>query len=252
MEQMRIMIALPDNHAYFNKEFVASLINVQTSFYRWKAENKSPHELSIVCQGSVCLDEARNSLVRLALKNDITHIFFMDTDQTFLPETVQLMIECFEGNPTVDAVTGLYTWKKAPFMPHIYGGEEKGKFLGASQFPLSELFEVRAAGTGILMIDVEFFKKKKGPWFKFKFNKDGSYKIGEDMYFFKTFKPLTICDPRNRSEHWRYESYGLDDYIDSNGIRRVVDDNGYENFEVPKEAMEKIVKMHQDNTKHQG
>ena len=251
-EQMRIMIALPDNHPSFNKEFVASLLNVQADFHRWKAKTGSKHELSIVNQGSVNLDEARNSLVRIAKKNDMTHIFFMDTDQTFLPETVRLMIECFEGNPTVEAVTGLYTWKKPPFTPHIYGGEEKGKFLGACKFPLNELFEVRAAGTGVLMIDMKVFEKNKYPWFKFEFNEDGTFKIGEDMYFFKYSKPLTICDPRNRSEHWRFESYGLDDYIDSNGLTRVVNEDATEGFEITEEQVEEIVNTHGKLTEHRS
>jgi hypothetical protein len=231
---MRIMIALPDNHPFFHKEFVDSLINIQSDFYRWKIENDSPHELSIVCKGSVCLDEARNSLVRLMIENDQTHIFFMDTDQTFLPETVRLMIEVFENNPEVDAVSGLYTWKKAPFTPHLYGGYKEGKFYGASQFPLDELFEVQAAGTGILMIKREVFERTEYPWFKFEFNDDGSFKFGEDLYFFRKAKPLTICDPRNRSKHLKLEGYGIDDYVESN-----------------EKTMKEIAEKHGDLTKHQ-
>jgi hypothetical protein len=241
---MRIMIALPDNHPFLHKEFVDSLVNVQAGFYRWKMENNSPHELAIACQGSVCLDEARNSLVRIALEQDITHIFFLDTDQTFLPETVPLMIECFEDNPEVEAVTGIYTWKKPPYTPHLYGGFDGKKFYGASHFPLDELFQVEAAGTGILMIDMEVFKKHKAPWFKFKFKKNGNFKIGEDLAFFKKCKPLTICDPRNRSKHLRMEQYGLDDYIDSNGLDRIQNDDGTESFEASEEATAEIVKKH--------
>ena len=245
------MIALPDNHPFFHKDFVASLLEVQSYFYRWKAETGSKHELSIVSKGSVCLDQARNGLVRLAKESNMTHIFFMDTDQTFLPETVRLMIECFEGNEEVKAVTGLYTWKKAPFMPHIYGDLVKGKFHGAAQFPLNELFEVQAAGTGILMIDLSVFEEEDYPWFKFEFNDDGSFKIGEDLYFFKKLRPLTICDPRNRSEHLKLEPYGLDDYIDSNGFNRVVDEEGMESFEVDKEKLAEVIKKHKGLTKHQ-
>jgi len=249
---MRIMIALPDNHPFFSKEFVDSLINIQTDFYRWKMENDSPHTLSIICQGSVCLDEARNSLVRLAIKNDQTHIFFMDTDQTFLPEAVRLMIEVFEANPDIDACTGLYTWKKAPFTPHIYGGYLDGKFQSAAQFPLDKIFEVDAAGTGILMIKTDLFERTEYPWFKFGFNDDGSFKFGEDLYFFKNAKPLTVCDPRNRSQHLKLEGYGIDDYVDSNKLKRIDNDEGQlMGFKVTKRKMKEVAAKHGDLTKHQ-
>src|SRR3990167_8995447 len=240
MNIMRMMIALPDNHPFLHKEFVDSLINILTEFYKWKIRGKKPHELSIVCKGLVCLDEARNGLVRLALENKMTHILFLDTDQTFLPETVRLMMECFENNPRVEAVSGIYTWKKAPFAPHLYGGYKDGKFYGASKFPLDELFEIEAAGTGLLGIKISVFKRTEYPWFKFEFNKDGTFKFGEDLYFFRKAKPLTICDPRNRSQHLKLESYGLDDYIDSNDLDRVKKNGETIGFKVDDEKLKEI------------
>lgn len=252
MEQMRIMIALPDNHPFFHKEFVDSLINIMTDFYQWKLREGHNHELSIICKGSVCLDEARNSLVRLAIENNQTHIFFMDTDQTFLPESVRLMCEVFEANPDIDACTGLYTWKKAPFTPHIYGGYHDGKFQSAAQFPLDKIFEVDAAGTGILMLNLDVFKRTEYPWFKFEFNNDGSFRFGEDLYFFQKAKPLTVCDPRNRSKHLKLEGYGIDDYVDSNGLKRKNNDEGQlMEFKINRRKMKEVAKKHGDLTKHQ-
>lgn len=251
MDPMRIMIALPDNHPYFHKEFVDSLTNIITDFYQWKIRTGNKHELSIVAKGSVCLDEARNSLVRLAIQNDQTHIFFMDTDQTFLPEAVRLMVECFENNPDVEAVTGIYTWKKPPFMPHLYGDSNGKTFFGAAKFPLNELFQVEAAGTGIVMIKTDVFRRTKQPWFKFEFNEDGSFKFGEDLFFFRKAKPLTICDPRNRSNHLKLESYGLDDYLEYNQINPVKDGDDIVGFDISEEKMEDIARQHKEVTKHQ-
>jgi len=102
---------------------------------------------------------------------------------------VRLMVEDVNDNPEADVVSGLYTWKKPPFLPHVYPSfdEEKQNFRVGGQFPLTSPFWVEGAGTGCLMIKAEFLKKFDPPWFKFErdfeTNPYGTPLIGEDLYF---------------------------------------------------------------------
>lgn len=216
------MIALPHNYSHFEKDFAFSLFQMQHKFYEWVIKNKRNDNVSIISQGGFRIDDMRNELVRFALKHDITHILFLDTDMVFPSDTISMLIEDFEDNPEVDAISGLYTWKRPPYAPHVYKGinEDTGAFGMISQFPLNELFQIDGAGGGCLMIKMDFFKKFPNDiWFSFEVAGD-KIKKGEDLYFFDKFRPLTLCDPRLKCVHLTQRGYSIDDYIDSNGLTR--------------------------------
>ena len=239
---MKVCICIPHNHSHFLKEFTMSLLAVQYTFLDWQRVSGRNDKLSIITQDGVRLDTSRNELVNTALANDQDFIFFMDSDQDFPADVIQTMLGDFEDNPEIEAVTGLYTWKKPPFVPHVYHSYDRKtkKYNIAAKFPLNELFRVEGAGTGCLMVKRGVFERTPRPWFKF-----GAYKnslpMGEDLYFCYKAKPLILCDPRIKSGHYTRARFTIDDYISSNGLER------YEEFEATPEQVARMGVMQEGN-----
>lgn len=211
-----------------------SIFALQASFYEWQRTSGRHDTLSFIMQGGLQLDQMRNDVVQTALDADMTHVLFLDADMAFPRDLIKTLVEDFEDNAEVEAVTGIYTWKTAPFLPHVYPRFDPVQrvFTMAASLPLHELFEVEGAGTGCLMVKAEVFRRTAFPWFAFNTDdlpefKDApklpndrprKFPIGEDLYFCLKAKPMMICDPRIRCQHYRLESFGLSDYIKENGI----------------------------------
>ena len=115
-----ILLAIPHNYNGFDVNFTMSLLGMQDYFFEWVIKNKREDTISIVRQSGYQIDEMRNVLVELAKKNKMTHILFIDSDMAFPQEMIVRMIEDFEDNKGVEAITGLYVRKKPPYLPHVY------------------------------------------------------------------------------------------------------------------------------------
>jgi len=218
---MNIQLCIPHNYQVFNKQFVISLLGVVNSFYAYNAQNDNKHKLSTVVMGGWKIDSIRNGLVVQALNGETTHLMWLDTDMTFKPSVIGDMIELFEKDEKLDAVTGLYTWKKPPFKPHVYTSynKEKGNFIPAAGFPLDEPFEVKGAGYGCLMIKIEVYNKVWRPWFEMKIE-NGHIVYGEDLFFFKKAQPIKmLCDPRILCSHLTEINIDITSYIDYNKLK---------------------------------
>ena len=235
---MKIAICIPHNYSHFEKAFVISLSEIIVYTNWWATQTKRAVDISVLFQDGLKLDAMRNSLVEICLQNNQTHVLFLDTDMSFPREIIRRMVEDFEDNPTVEAITGLYTWKRPPFVPHVYSKYNEK----AGQFPMDKLFRVEGAGTGCLMVKTEVFKRTKAPWFLFEEDKDNpsKMKMGEDLYFCKKVKPIMLCDPRIICEHYTTKAYSIKDYFRFNKIKQRKD----KNFTVTKKQIESITKIH--------
>lgn len=233
-----ILIAIPNNYGYFQKEFLISLYGMQQHFYEWCIASKREDTLSIMIQGGYALDTMRNHLVEYALKGDFTHVLFLDTDMSFPPQTIVTLLKDIEFNKDkgIEAATGLYTRKTPPYLPHVYPkyNKKNKKFNICAQFPMNELFKVEGAGCGCLMVKRDVFKRvKDGIWFKFtesnydkkkyKIHKDGAdipLKIGEDLFFCLRCKPFMVCDSGIICQHYRLTPFDINDYIRYNKFKK--------------------------------
>jgi hypothetical protein len=188
----------------------------------------------------------RNSAVENVLVSGQTHLLFLDTDHEFPLKMIPMMIKDLEDNPKAEAVTGIYTWKHEPYLPHIFPrfNTKTKKFTIAGAFPLNKLFYIAGAPAGCLMVKAEVFKRTKKPWFLFVdrgVDKKIPLGMGEDLYFFWKCQPKTICDPRIICQHFYQKSISLEDYIKVNNLKVV---NG--NIKGTRNQFEKIVKKHKD------
>lgn len=116
---------------------------------------------------------SRMWLAHQALEKGATHLFFVDSDMLFPPDTLKKLLAHDKGIVGVE-----YNKRKFPletvtsYLPYVEKSE-------------SEPFKVNIAGTGALLIKTDVFKNPKVDknWFSFGRNAEGKNVIGEDGWF---------------------------------------------------------------------
>jgi len=142
---------------------------------------------------------ARNKIVRKALDGKFDYIFFMDSDMSFPPNTLDNLIKRDK-----DIVGGFYMRKKGGYLPNAFmlGSVDGDKFL--TQF-VTELTEVEAVGTGCMLIKTEVFKNIEMPWFEYWTNSSPEgHVMTEDIVFCEKAKSAgykIFCDGEIRCGH---------------------------------------------------
>ena len=240
----KIALCIPHNYPVFDKAFTLSLLSVIASFYEWNQTLKEKHEFVILHNKDGWIDRMRELLAQEAVEvRKVDFLLWLDTDMQFPPSIVQQMMAWMEKFPELDGVTGLYTWKVPPFMPHVYSryDEKDDKFTVAGGFPLNAGFSVEGAGFGCVMLRSSLFERTPRPWFKFEY---GVY--GEDLYFFRKARPVNmICDPRISCTHL-LTGQGVDikSYLKYNKLQVVdeIDENKqpYKNIKIDQATLNRI------------
>lgn len=109
-------------------------------------------------------DEARNTLVKSALRLGAKYVLFIDDDTQISGDTVMklhMALETAEDDVVVAA--GIYTSKCYPAEPYVYleeDGAPHWKWRAGSVFPC------KGIGTGCMMIKASVFEKIPEPWFR--------------------------------------------------------------------------------------
>lgn len=222
--QYKIAIGIVDNHPSLIKSFAKSLISVLSTFQQWafKQEDRE-YILDVLLGENGGVDDMRNAVANQAVREKYDALFWMDSDMVFPPDCLIRMLQ-YLLKDDYEAVSGLYTYKDPPFMPHVYGRKMPGtrKFEIASGFPLNRPFKIEGAGFGCLLMKVNVFNRLKVPYFTMKF-KDGKMIMGEDLSFCAKADMRMILDPKISCGHIKQRAYGIGDYIGSNGLA-IVDD----------------------------
>lgn len=215
---MKVGILLPNNRPTFDKKFIMSLLGVVCSFYVWDKDHK--HQLNILVQNEGEIAFMRNRLATDALAKGVDYMLWLDCDMAIPPTVIQRMVSYFEKYENIEAVTGLYTWKEPPFLPHVYStyNEQSKKFKMGATFPLDKPFDVDGAGFGCLMIKSEVFKRTPQPWFEMKLGKT-CIEYGEDLYFCRKARPKMICDPTISCGHFTENMVDINSYLQYNGLK---------------------------------
>lgn len=110
----------------------------------------------------------RNNLVKQAFDAGAEWLWFVDDDHTFPPSTLQKLVGA--SDPDERPVVGaLYCQRQAPFSPIAYSAKHKdGRYvpLFLPDLPPDDLVQVRALGTGGMLIHMSVFDKMIYPWFQ--------------------------------------------------------------------------------------
>lgn len=127
--------------------------------------------------------DSRNKIAAQALQLGVDAVLWLDSDMTFLPDTLQKMTKHLQEGK--DVVTGLYFRRRKPFTPVIFSEldlAENGQisFENYLNYPKNSVFEVAACGFGCVMTRTSVLQTMldaRQPWF------DPINGMGEDIAF---------------------------------------------------------------------
>ena len=150
MSEPKVLIGLSTMEHMRRAEFIQYLLGL---------EKPNGHLLTTVHGQSPA--EARNVIIKQALQYDCTHVFFMDDDMAFPPDTLMRLLK-----HDLDVVTGLYLMRSYPHFPCIFDeafpdGKCKFAFLSPET---KGVIPIVNCGLGAVLIKTEVFKAMKEPW----------------------------------------------------------------------------------------
>ncbi len=162
-------------------------------------------KIFIMAEQGYTIAENRSYIVAQALKNNCTHILFIDDDMVFPPDT---LIKLLANNKEI---IGVNTNSRAiPVSTTVGLMDEKGDYKNPDAYPPwqlkvpDELFECYSVGGGILLMDIKIFGRIEKPWFDFKIHESGMVLVGEDCWFCGQAKKAGFkiwCDPTIKVGH---------------------------------------------------
>lgn len=118
-----------------------------------------------------------NKLVDCAIEAKVTHLFIVEDDSIFMPDTVMRLLA--HDKPVV---TGLCRARHAPFRSYVYKGVNED---GLGWYTLTPddkgLIQCSATGLGGILINMDVFTKLQRPYFHHYFTGDKEW--GQDIVF---------------------------------------------------------------------
>lgn len=152
----------------------------------------------------MAVDEARNSCVDFARKNNTKYLMFIDEDTIVPAMTVQKFIYYMENNDGIDVIGGVYCSKSMPPSPLVFRGNGAGSYW---DWKVGELFWVTGLGMGCTMIRMSVFDK---------IDKE----MGDNAQpYFLTVKADGHIDSIARNEAWTEDLYFCEKVLKSYGWR---------------------------------
>jgi hypothetical protein len=142
--------------------------------------------------------ENRIYCVSQARKNESDYIFFVDDDMTMPSETLQALLA--HGKEVVGAN---YYSRTLPLQT-VIGFLPSDEITTEAPVMPTELFKVRYAGTGCMLIDLKVFDKIEKPWFYIDTFEFGMTKMSDDVWFCSQCEKAGIdiwCDPQIQVGH---------------------------------------------------
>jgi len=191
----QVDIIIADNR----KDFCFELSNIQ---------HNSNFRFFSGTTGRMHVSFARDEFARKALEIGADWILFYDDDQYIPRKMFQALMR---HGDKYDIIVPLIFQRVHPYKPVVYTvnyswtkdektGDSvfKGKTEHIMDYPINHPFEVDAAGTGVMLVRTEVFKKVPEPWFF------SNTSLGEDIWFCLQAKKLgfkILCDPRIKVGH---------------------------------------------------
>lgn len=157
---MKILVALITGEHVRNAIFLPSFIGLQ----------RPSNTVTSTSHGQSPASN-RNTIIRQALDNDCTHIFFIDDDMVLPPDTLMKLIKHDK-----DIVSALYLLRSFPHRPAFFDKaypDGKCKFTPLTK-GLNGLVKGVNAGLGAVLIKTDVFRNLEEPWIRLgEIEKDG-------------------------------------------------------------------------------
>jgi hypothetical protein len=137
-------------------------------------------------------------IARAAVENDCTHLWLVDNDMTFPPDTLARLLAHDK-----DIVGAAYNYRAHPARTVVKMQDADGRIVVPAQLP-STLFPCYAIGSGCKLVKVSALTRIPQPWFALDWNPDGSLKVTDDVWFCQQARKAGIatwCDPTLDVKH---------------------------------------------------
>ena len=168
-------------------------MSVKTFQSLWRVARYYKGRLDVLTEGSCYVHWNREELLEKALKGDYSHLWFVDTDVTFPPDTLDRLLA-----HNVDLVGGYYRVRQGEQTDSTIKMNVEGVLTPAlPPFP-DRLFhsingyDLLTVPTGCMLIRLSVVKKVKPPYFKCE------RPVGEDVFFCSWLWSAGVkiwCDP---------------------------------------------------------
>lgn len=130
------------------------------------------------------IESMRNNIVCGAFDDNMTHLFMIDADMVFLPETLVSLLSTMLVRD-LDIIAPVFYRRYPPYDPLVFQGTID-RFWICDDFidmpPADPIIEVTAVGTGCMLINMRVFNKMLYPWFEVKHFSENKI-AGEDIWF---------------------------------------------------------------------
>ncbi len=154
-------------------------------------------EFAPLIRSAICC--ARNELVRVAIKRDCTHLFFMDDDMIMPRGGLHRLV-----SHGLDIVSGLCHLRTPPHFPSMFMDPDHstGKIFYICKWPEGQMIRVDNIGSACVLVKTDVYKKvqemefkgddgtmvKEGGedlWYLYGKARPGEHTVGEDVFFCK-------------------------------------------------------------------
>lgn len=143
---MKLMVAVPTMY-FVSPNFAKSLANLCLKL----GHDGVDARLEII-EGSM-IYVARDRIAWRAVKDEYTHVLWLDSDMTFEPDIVDSLLWCGK-----DMVCGAFVSRKPPFSPCVYSSiEDPANMVKVEQFG-AEPFRVDGCGFATVLTSVKLLK----------------------------------------------------------------------------------------------
>jgi len=152
-------------------------------------------DTEIAFQNGVFVHENDNNLVEIAREKNASHLFLIEHDIVFEPDTLQRLLDLDK-----DVVAASYSGRMLPRQPLVYQQNGKGEepyMMSYDRWP-DKPFKCYGVPTGCTLVKMSVFDKIEKPYFSFEYTKEGKMKMSQDIYFSKKVNEAGLevfCDP---------------------------------------------------------
>lgn len=170
---MKVLIALPTNRGFLPQTFECLAEMIEFSKHK---------ELEIaVLEEGYTVAENRNYCAVQACNSGADFLLMIDDDMTFDPNILETLVH---NDKDICGVS-----YKPRANNGVINAKLDGKVIKEDYFDdITDITEVDAIGTGIILIKTDVLKKIPQPWFFFEQYENGCTKLGEDWAFCKKAK----------------------------------------------------------------
>lgn len=181
MKEIRLVVCVPSTNTW-EAQFGMSMIFLTNYLASHGIVNGKEIQFRVHNKRGSILANMRQEMVQSAIDNHATHLLFIDSDQVFPAD----IFHRFMAHKKQIVAANIAT-KMIPSTPtaRLKGAGSQGVPLYTTEKD-EGLEEVWRIGTGIMLIDMNVFKRetlKAGPWFTQRWNEELKSYVGEDWAF---------------------------------------------------------------------